>query len=83
MGHVLRRLSYKVSTGGLIKLTVISPADCEAMRDGFGRCSELLHSSARELNRPLPRPEALAAEIDALNRWATDLRQRQDAVRLP
>ena len=83
VGHVLRRLSYKVSTGGLIKLTVISPADCEAMRDGFGRCSELLHSSARELNRPLPRPEALAAEIDALNRWATDLRQRQDAVRLP
>ena len=83
VGHVIRRLSYKVSTGGLIKLTVISPADCEAMRDGFGRCSELLHSTARELNRPLPRPEILSAEIDALTHWATDLRQRQDAARLP
>ena len=83
VGHVIRRLSYKVSTGGLIKLTAVSQADCEAMRDGYGRCSEMLHSAARELNRPLPRPEALAAEIDALNHWATDLRQRQEAMRLP
>ena len=83
VGHVIRRLSYKVNTGGLIKLTAVSQADCEAMRDGYGRCSEMLHSAARELNRPLPRPEALAAEIDALNHWATDLRQRQEAMRLP
>lgn len=82
VGHVIRRLSYKVSTAGLIKLTVIEPADCETMRDGFGRCSELLHSTARELNRPLPRPEVLTAEIDALTHWATDLRQRQDQARL-
>lgn len=83
VGHVIRRLSNEVRTPGLVKLTAITVPDCETMRDGFGRCSELLHSAAATLNRPLPRPEALTAEIDALATWADSLRQRQNAVRLP
>lgn len=82
VGHVIRRLSNEVKTPGLVKLTVITVSDCEAMRDGFSRCSELLHSAAAALNRPLLRPEALSAEIDALTTWADDLRQRQSAARL-
>ncbi len=82
VGHVIRRLSNKVSTPGLVKLTAITVLDCEAMRDGFGRCSELLHSAAAALNRPLPRPDALTAEIEALATWADSLRQRQAAARL-
>lgn len=83
VGHVIRRLSNEVRTPGLVKLTAITVPDCETMRDGFGRCSELLHSAAAELNRPLPRPEKLSEEIDALAAWADSLRQRQGAVRLP
>lgn len=83
VGHVIRRLSNEVKTPGLVKLTAITVADCEAMRDGFGRCSELLHSASAALNRPLPRSEALMAEIDALAAWADGLRQRQSAARLP
>lgn len=83
VGHVIRRLSNEVKTPGLVKLTAITVPDCEAMRDGFGRCSELLHSAAAALNRPLPRPEALMAEIDALASWVDSLRQRQSAARLP
>lgn len=83
VGHVVRRLSNEVKTPGLVKLTAITVPDCEAMRDGFGRCSELLHSAAAALNRPLPRADALSAEIDALSAWAADLRQRQAAARLP
>lgn len=83
VGHVIRRLSNEVKTPGLVKLTALTIADCEAMRDGFGRCSELLHSAAAALNRPLPRPDALSAEIDALSKWADDLRQRQANARLP
>lgn len=82
VGHVIRRLSNEVKTPGLVKLTAITVPDCEMMRDGFGRCSEMLHSAAAELNRPLPRPEALTAEIDALAGWADNLRQRQDNTRL-
>lgn len=83
VGHVIRRLSNEIKTPGLVKLTAITVPDCEAMRDGFGRCSELMHSAAAALNRPLPRPEALSAEIDALAHWADSLRQRQGAARLP
>jgi len=83
VGYVIRRLSNKVETSGLVKLTAITIADCEAMRDSYSRCSELLHSAARELNRPLPRPEVLSAEIDTLAGWANNLRQQQHAVRLP
>lgn len=83
VGHVIRRLSNEIKTAELIKLTEITVPDCKAMRDGFGRCSELLHSAAAALNRPLPRPEALTAEIDALAGWADSLRQRQKAARLP
>lgn len=82
VGHVIRRLSNEVKTAGLVKLTAITVPDCEVMRDGFGRCSELLHSAAPALNRPLPRPEALTAEITALAAWADDVRQRQNAARL-
>ena len=81
VGHVTRRLSNKVDTSGLVRLTVITIPDCEAMRDGFGRCSELLHSAAAALNRPLPKPDVLSAEIDLLASWVNDLRQRQSAIK--
>lgn len=83
VGHVIRRLSNEVKTPGLVKLTAITVPDCEAMRDGFGRCSELLHSAAAALNRPLPKPDALSEEIDTLAAWADSLRQRQSAAKLP
>src|SRR5690606_23840783 len=70
VGHVNRRLSNGLRAPGLVKLSAITVPDCEAMRDGFGRCSELLHSAAAALNRRLPMPEALTAEIDALAAWA-------------
>jgi hypothetical protein len=83
VGHVIRRLSNEVRTAGMVKLTAITVSACEAMRDAFGRCSELLHGAAAALNRPLPRPEALAAEIDALADWADSLLQRQKSAKLP
>lgn len=83
VGHVIRRLSNEVRTPGLIKLTEITVADCEAMRDGFRRCSELLHSTAPALNRPLPTPDAVSSEINTLTLWAASLRQRQEAAKLP
>jgi len=39
VGPVIRRLSRKVDTAGLIKLTILTDADCTVMRAAFGRCS--------------------------------------------
>ena len=83
VGCVIRRLTNKVNTANLVKLTAITVTDCEVMRNGFARCSELLHSSAATLNRPLPSPEELTAEIDTLAAWADSLRKRQVDAKLP
>lgn len=82
VSSVIRRLSNKVDTKNLVKLTVITAADCEAMRDGYGRCSEMLHSEAADRNRPLPKPEAIQHEIKALEQWAANLKERQDRAQL-
>lgn len=78
VGPVIRRLSRKVDTTGLIKLTVLTDADCAAMREAFGRCSALLHSQPGEINPRLPAPSLIEAEIDALEKWISDIRTRQE-----
>ena len=80
VGPVLRRLSRKVDTTGLIKLTVLTEVDCKTMRDAFARCSALLHSQPGEINPALPAPAAVKAEIDGLGAWLAAVRQRQAAV---
>lgn len=78
IGPVIRRLSRKVDTTGLIKLTVLTDTDCTAMRDAFGRCSALLHSQPGEINPRLPAPSVITAEIEALEKWIADIRGRQE-----
>ncbi len=78
VGPVIRRLSRKVDTTGLIKLTVLTDADCTAMREAFGRCSALLHSQPGEINPRLSAPSVIEAEIDALEKWITEIRSRQE-----
>jgi hypothetical protein len=81
VGSVLRRLSNKVSTEGLVKMTAITVKDCEDVRDAFGRCSALLHSEARGLNSPLPTPDKVQAEITALKTWVEAMASKQKAVK--
>lgn len=80
VGPVLRRLARKVDTTGLLKLTVLTPQDCATMREAFGRCSALMHSQPGELNPPLPAPDAISAEIEALASWIGDIRDRQAKI---
>lgn len=74
---VIRRLSRKVDTTGLLKLTVLTTDDCVSMREAFGRCSKLLHSQPGELNPPIPAPAAIEAEIEVLEKWIKGIRDRQ------
>lgn len=78
VGPVIRRLSRKVDTTGLIKLTILTQADCTAVREAFRRCSMLLHSQPGELNPRLPAPSVIEAEINALTNWLADIRSRQE-----
>jgi energy-coupling factor transporter ATP-binding protein EcfA2 len=78
VGPVIRRLSRKVDTAGLIKLTVLTDGDCADMREAFGRCSALLHSQPGEINPRLPAPSVIQAEIENLENWIVDIRSRQE-----
>ena len=75
---VIRRLSHKVNTNGLIQLTVLTENDCRVMREAYTRCSQLLHSQPGELNPPLPSPMDIETEITTLETWITDIRARQE-----
>lgn len=71
LGPVFFRLSEKVDTRGLGKVTVLTLDDCTTMREACGRCSKLLHSRPGVLNSPLPNPEKVQDEITALRDWMT------------
>ena len=78
---VVKRLQNKINTAGLSKVTAITIDDCYTMRDGYGRCSKLLHSDGDSLNRPLPKPEAIQEEITAIREWIKSLKNRQTAIK--
>jgi hypothetical protein len=82
LSPVIRRLANKVDTKGLFKLTVLTLDDCNTMRAAYGRCSALLHSNADALNKPLPNPDVIRAEIKALSDWVTDIQARQEKVKV-
>lgn len=80
LSPVYRCLSDKVDTSGLAKVTVLTECDCNKMREAYRRCSPYLHSAPDALNRPVPTPEALQAEITTLRSWVEDIRQRQAEI---
>ena len=80
VGPVIKRLSNKVETKGLGKVTMLTMDDCDKMRQAYGRCSTLLHSSADALNPPLPLPDVVQNEITVLQKWVEDIKQRQDKI---
>ena len=80
LSPVYKRLSDKVETRGLAKVTVLTKDDCEKMREAYGRCSPLLHSAPDALNRPIPTPEVIQTEITTLRTWVEEIKQRQDMV---
>jgi energy-coupling factor transporter ATP-binding protein EcfA2 len=77
---VLRRLSNKVDTKGIYKLTVISEEHCKVMRDAYGRCSSRMHSNPKDQNNPLPRPDEVATDIQDLRTWVADIKGLQRNV---
>ncbi|VVN31824.1 hypothetical protein PS634_04874 [Pseudomonas fluorescens] len=77
---VLRRLGRKVSTGGLLQLTVLTEGDHKEMRQAYGRLSMLLHNQPGGLSEKLPSPDKIQHEIDTLFNWVNSIRNRQQAI---
>jgi hypothetical protein len=80
LAPVVRRLSNKVETKGLSKITAVTLEDCRVMREAYGRCSNLLHSESEAINSPRPKPDTVQAELNALRNWVVSIKQRQDGI---
>ena len=74
---VIKRLSHKVQTNGLSKLTVINAEHCKIMREAYGRVSKLLHSQSDEANPTTPSPDCIEEEINILEKWVQDIKGEQ------
>ena len=77
---VLKRLSQKVNTIGLIKLTILNEKDYGTMREAYGRCSKHVHSQPVELAPNLPTPNEIEEEINELDDWVQNVQKRQNKV---
>jgi ABC-type hemin transport system ATPase subunit len=77
---VLRTFSSKVDTKGFAKLSAITQQDAETMRKHYGQCSVLLHKTSDAMNPSAPTPDAIGAELDALDSWITDVKNRQKSI---
>ena len=78
---VFERLSNKVETRGLAKVTALTIDDCTKMREAYGRCSMPLHSVPASQNPPLLKPETVQSEITALRDWVEDIKKRQEKIK--
>lgn len=83
LSPVYTRYAYKVKTAGLIKVTVLTAADCVAMREAFRRMSKLLHSGPLPAGITPPQPEDVRHEIITLREWILDIVRRQEGAVLP
>ena len=78
LSPVMMRLQNKVKVGGLKQVSVIEEEDFKIAVEGYGRCSELLHSESANLNKPLPKPDKIKKEISIIREWITSIEIRQN-----
>ncbi|MBI3867412.1 MAG: AAA family ATPase [Verrucomicrobia bacterium] len=78
VSHVVRRFSNAVHTGGLRKVTVLTDADCDDLKEGYGFCCTHCHTDPPGVNRPTPTPDRMSDEITRLRNWFESVRTRQE-----
>jgi energy-coupling factor transporter ATP-binding protein EcfA2 len=75
---VVRRYDNKVRPGGLRQLTVLTDQDFAEFNEGYEFACTYCHTDSPPLNRPVPTPTKLKAELDRLRKWFDGVRTRQD-----
>ncbi len=77
---VYRRLSYKMDTKGLAKVSVITDDDCRIMRDGYRWCNPEMHRQAACTVGPPATPDEVLDRLATLRQWVVDILARQEAA---
>jgi hypothetical protein len=79
LGDVVQRFRQSIETQRLKNLDDITAGDLKTVEDGMGKSSEWEggHDHALAINKPLPEPAEIKADIDALETWVAAVRKRR------
>jgi hypothetical protein len=77
---VVERYRPGIQTQQVAQLADITSEDCKAVETAMTKCSKWLpgHDQAAAARVPLPRPEELKVDIDALDKWVAAIRSRRN-----
>ena len=79
LGGVVERYRRSIQTQQVKNLSDITPDDCKAVDDGMTKSSRWItgHDQAAAENVPVPEPEELKEDIEALADWVKTIRDRR------
>lgn len=80
LNDVVERMRNSIQTQKAVKLSDITQKDCEDLEAGMTKCSkwEGGHDHATAENAPLPSPDDLKKDIEALETWVAAIRKRRN-----
>lgn len=79
--NVVRRFDREVRTSEIRYLVGnITESDNQKIADAITKCGPSVHDTPEGRTEPLPEPEELAADLNNLEEWVTELKKRQGAA---
>jgi energy-coupling factor transporter ATP-binding protein EcfA2 len=79
LDKIVERFRSGVQTKHIEKIADITPEDCKTLNAAMTKCSKLLpgHDQAPAAHAPVPEPDELKADIETLENWVANIRQRR------
>ena len=74
----MRHRDY-IRSKDLLRVSALTEQDCNLWTDNFEKCCDLIaaHDGSRGRNRAMPEPEELLRDVQTLDTWVRNLRDRQ------
>jgi len=77
--HVVMRHRDYIRSTDLLRVSALTEQDCNFWTDNFEKCCDLIaaHDGSRGRNRAMPEPGELLRDVQTLDTWVRNLRDRQ------
>lgn len=80
LSPAIKRFSNKLETRGIFRISVLAEEDCKMMRQAYKRCAELCHADSAARNPKIPTPDFINYEIQLINKWYSEIKDKQNRV---
>jgi energy-coupling factor transporter ATP-binding protein EcfA2 len=66
----------------IMKVTVFDIADCKTLLTAYKKCCDITeaHSNIAATNAPIPEPDEIAQDLNALKNWVISIKAKQNAL---